>query len=203
MKERLIKIMNDAGLNASQLADAVGIQRAAVSHIMAGRNNPSLDVISRVLKRFSYINPDWLLFGIGAMKREANGENYKPQSLFAEQSEAFAPLDMPVNKVQGQVQQQVQAQPQVQVQSLPPFAVEKTVETIKTVEAIDPDTHSKVITANYAANNNTLETREYEIREPEIREQTREYEIKEQLSPKIDRILIFYTDNTYATYVKV
>lgn len=177
MKVRLSKIMSDAGLNASQFADAVGIQRAAVSHIMAGRNNPSLDVISKVLTSFSYINPDWLLFGTGAMKREADSKNSKPQSLFPpDQPEAFAPLGLTVNGAPTQPL----ALPAVEKTA--EKAVEKAVE--KTVETVDADTHSKAMTAKSAANDIDLE-------------------IREQLPPKIDRILIFYTDSTYATYMKV
>jgi transcriptional regulator with XRE-family HTH domain len=68
-KERIIRIMNEENMNATQFSESTGIQRAAVSHILAGRNNPSLDVIKKILKRFPTINPDWLLSGEGPMRR--------------------------------------------------------------------------------------------------------------------------------------
>jgi DNA-binding XRE family transcriptional regulator len=69
MKERIIQIMNAEGLFPSKFAEEIGIQRAAMSHIISERNKPSLDVITKILERFSYINPDWLLLGTGDMKR--------------------------------------------------------------------------------------------------------------------------------------
>ncbi len=74
MKERIGQIMQYKGLNASQFAEAIGIQRAALSHIMSGRNNPSLDVVSKILDVFKEINPDWILFGKGDMKRVSDKE---------------------------------------------------------------------------------------------------------------------------------
>jgi len=45
------------------LADDIGISRSRLSHILTGRNNPSLEIIQSLLNRFPEINPDWLLFG--------------------------------------------------------------------------------------------------------------------------------------------
>ena len=69
MKDRIIQIMNAERMNASQFAEAIGIQRAAMSHILAERNQPSLDVVKRILRRFKNIHPDWLLYGEGSMQR--------------------------------------------------------------------------------------------------------------------------------------
>jgi hypothetical protein len=56
---------------------------------MNGRNNPSLDVVMKILNKYSYINTDWLLFGIGNMARN----NIAPA-----QSDLFSniPLHTPV-----------------------------------------------------------------------------------------------------------
>ena len=66
--QRIVKIMEDVNMNATQFAEAIGIQRAAMSHLMKGRNNPSADIITKVVKRFNTINPGWLLTGDGNMK---------------------------------------------------------------------------------------------------------------------------------------
>ena len=70
MKERIIKIMECERMGQAQFASAIGIQRAAMSHIISGRNNPSLDVMTKILHRYPQINPDWLLFGKGEMLRD-------------------------------------------------------------------------------------------------------------------------------------
>ena len=70
MKERSIKIMECERMGQAQFASAIGSQRAAMSHIISGRNNPSLDVMTKILHRYPQINPDWLLLGKGEMLRD-------------------------------------------------------------------------------------------------------------------------------------
>lgn len=70
MKDRILRIMEHEGLAPSKFAEAIGIQRSAMSHIISGRNNPSLDVLTKILERFTYVDSDWLLFGKGSMMRE-------------------------------------------------------------------------------------------------------------------------------------
>lgn len=68
-KDRIEKIMESEGMNATQFALEIGIQGSTLSHILNGRNKPSLDVIKRVLNRFRTINSDWLMLGVGSMYR--------------------------------------------------------------------------------------------------------------------------------------
>ena len=63
MIERINQIMEREGLNSSKFAEEIGIQRSAMSHILNGRNNVSLDVLMKILGRFTDVNTDWLLFG--------------------------------------------------------------------------------------------------------------------------------------------
>ena len=67
MRDRILKIMEREGLTPSKFAESIGIQRSAMSHIISGRNNPSLDVLLKILERFTYVDSDWLLFGKGEM----------------------------------------------------------------------------------------------------------------------------------------
>ena len=67
---RITQIMEREGLTPSKFAEAIGIQRSAMSHILNGRNNVSLDVLIKILDRFTYVDSDWLLFGKGEMVRE-------------------------------------------------------------------------------------------------------------------------------------
>ena len=81
MKDRIRKIMELESSTPSRFAESIGIQRAAMSHILSGRNNPSLDVMTKILERYTYVNPDWLLFGKGDMKRvsTSNDASNSPQ----------------------------------------------------------------------------------------------------------------------------
>lgn len=70
MRDRILAVMEHEGLTPSKFAEAIGIQRSAMSHIISGRNNPSLDVLLKILERFTYVDSDWLLFGKGEMMRQ-------------------------------------------------------------------------------------------------------------------------------------
>lgn len=65
MKERIELLIKIKNLNPAQFADELDVQRANVSHILNGRNNPSLDFVQRIIKRYPDINIPWLLFGEG------------------------------------------------------------------------------------------------------------------------------------------
>ena len=76
MIERFQKIMEYAGVSPKRFSEILGIERSNVSHIMSGRNNPSLTVVQKILKNFPDISSDWLLFGEGNMlKANATGAN--------------------------------------------------------------------------------------------------------------------------------
>jgi len=78
MKDRIQKIMKHYNLTAVQFAGETGIQRSALSHVMSGRNKPSLDFVLKIKQRYRDINTDWLLLGEGKMFNE---EQQKKQTL--------------------------------------------------------------------------------------------------------------------------
>lgn len=67
MIKRLELILKTQNLSPSLLADKLNIQRSGISHLLSGRNKPSLDFITKILNVFPEINSDWLLFGKGNM----------------------------------------------------------------------------------------------------------------------------------------
>jgi Plasmid maintenance system antidote protein len=83
MKNRIEQIMEYEGLSASKFAEAIGIQRAAMSHIISGRNNLSLDVFKKILETFTYIDSDWLLSGKGKMMRKSIMTSVAEPDLFS------------------------------------------------------------------------------------------------------------------------
>lgn len=64
-KERIELIMKSYNLTPSQFADRCGIQRASVSHILSGRNKPSLEVMLKIFESFSGLDMTWLMTGKG------------------------------------------------------------------------------------------------------------------------------------------
>jgi transcriptional regulator with XRE-family HTH domain len=69
MQERLQELLNKERLTPVRFSELVGVQRSSVSHILSGRNKPSLDFLQKILTAFEHINPDWLISGKGAYKR--------------------------------------------------------------------------------------------------------------------------------------
>ncbi|MGM9825273.1 MAG: helix-turn-helix domain-containing protein [Paludibacteraceae bacterium] len=76
-RERLLKLIADNNMSAKQFAAEVGIQAGTISNIVNGRNNPSLDVMQRVLNRFRTLSSDWLILGVGNMYRTEGGKENK------------------------------------------------------------------------------------------------------------------------------
>lgn len=72
MKERIELLLQIQNMSPSQFADEIGVQRSVVSHVLSGRNNPSLEFVTKTLSRFSEIRPDWMLFGSGSMLKMPN-----------------------------------------------------------------------------------------------------------------------------------
>lgn len=77
MKERLLEFLKNENKSSAQLAEEIGVQASGISHILSGRNNPSLDFVLKMLEKYQYISTDWLLFGKGSMYIET-----KMQDLF-------------------------------------------------------------------------------------------------------------------------
>lgn len=63
MVDRIQKIMQEKNLTPSQFAEALGIQRSGLSHILSGRNQPSLEFVKKLIQRFPDVDLYWLLTG--------------------------------------------------------------------------------------------------------------------------------------------
>ena len=71
MRERIKEIIEREGMAQSQFADYIGVNRPTLSHILAGRNNPSMEVVMKIHHKFPKINVLWLLDGVGAYDGDA------------------------------------------------------------------------------------------------------------------------------------
>ena len=66
MRERLEELMQLLNLNPTQFANAIGVQRATLQHILSGRNEPSLKIIMAIHTSFPDVELEWLLNGKGS-----------------------------------------------------------------------------------------------------------------------------------------
>nr|WP_314838794.1 helix-turn-helix transcriptional regulator [uncultured Flavobacterium sp.] len=67
--KRLEIILDYYGLNASSFADKIGVQRSSLSHLLSGRNKPSLDFILKILDVFPEVDLYWILNGKGSFPK--------------------------------------------------------------------------------------------------------------------------------------
>ena len=63
--KRLELILDYYNLSASAFADKIGVQRSSLSHLLSGRNKPSLDFILKVIEIFPEVDLYWVLNGKG------------------------------------------------------------------------------------------------------------------------------------------
>lgn len=69
MVDRIKFILESKNLTSSQFANLIGVQRSGISHVLSGRNKPSLDFIIKILNHFPEISEKWLLKGEGVMNK--------------------------------------------------------------------------------------------------------------------------------------
>lgn len=63
---RMDRILKYYDLSASAFADKIGVQRSGISHLMAGRNKPSLEFVMKVAQTFPEVDLHWLINGEGS-----------------------------------------------------------------------------------------------------------------------------------------
>lgn len=74
MNTRLKQFIAAENITQAQLADTINVVRASVSHILAGRNKPSYEFISGLMRHYPDLNMEWLMFGKGKMYKNIQSE---------------------------------------------------------------------------------------------------------------------------------
>ena len=92
MINRISKIIKEKNLSSARFADEIGVQRSSISHVLSGRNKPSLEFIQKILKTYPDIDINWLLTGKGNIfSSSINNEN---KIDFPEESATVHPEDI-------------------------------------------------------------------------------------------------------------
>ncbi|MBK7132642.1 MAG: helix-turn-helix transcriptional regulator [Bacteroidales bacterium] len=79
MRERILEFLKAENKSSAQFAEEIGVQPSGISHILSGRNNPSLDFVLKMLEKYHFLSTEWLLFGRGSMYKDS-----RMQTLFEE-----------------------------------------------------------------------------------------------------------------------
>lgn len=100
IKDRISTLMEDQGWNRAALAQHLGMQPSAISHVLNGRNRPSLDMLTKFKSSIPTLDLNWLLTGLGTPylneysndvpesteKQQVNVEDYEPQEKYSSPS---------------------------------------------------------------------------------------------------------------------
>lgn len=92
MKDRLRQFLAAENISQAQFADTINVVRASVSHILAGRNNPSFDFIKALMLNYPRLNVEWLMFGKGKMYKDS--PSVEPVPVIEEPKRTTAPQDL-------------------------------------------------------------------------------------------------------------
>jgi len=92
MKDRILDFLKAENKSSSQFAEEIGVQPSGISHIISGRNKPSLDFILKMLEKYPFLSTEWLLFGKGEMYRDQSMQGLYTE---AKENEQKAPITEP------------------------------------------------------------------------------------------------------------
>lgn len=179
MTERIQLILKTKNISASRFADEIGVQRSSISHILSGRNNPSLELVQKILKRFPDINIEWIMNGKGSM--------YSSPDLFSSLGEDKPLPVLPETKISDS-----QRDEQVEFLTEAPENTEE--EELFQVESSEIKSRQSTTAIETKAKKNVQEkqTEKMQESEPTI--------VSPKTKKTIERIVIFYSDKSFSEY---
>lgn len=72
ISDRIASLLSDKKLSAIDFSKIIQVQRSTLSHILSGRNKPSLDLVERFHNAFPELSLEWLITGVGSMYKQSN-----------------------------------------------------------------------------------------------------------------------------------
>ena len=95
--ERIEKIRSNHQLSAAAFASKIGVQRSAMSHILSGRNKPSLEFLIKIYEAFEEVALEWLILGTPA---DQTNKSYLFDSIKAENEyQQTRPITYPKSEI--------------------------------------------------------------------------------------------------------
>ena len=64
IQDRVKLIIKANNETPSSFADKIGLKRSNLSHVLSGRNKPSLDFLSKIIENYPKVNASWLITGV-------------------------------------------------------------------------------------------------------------------------------------------
>lgn len=101
MKDRIQTFLQSENKSYAQFAEEIGVQPSGISHILSGRNNPSLDFVIKMLHRYPSLSHEWLLFGRGPMYRQVSQPSLFNDEIPADLTSRYSGVDVVENVESG------------------------------------------------------------------------------------------------------
>ncbi|MBR5724175.1 MAG: helix-turn-helix transcriptional regulator [Bacteroidales bacterium] len=83
MNKRLQQFLSAENISQAQFAESIGVARASISHILAGRNKPGFDFLESMARHYPNLNLEWLITGRGRMYTLAKSASEGPVEPFS------------------------------------------------------------------------------------------------------------------------
>lgn len=99
--KRLEIILDYYSLNASSFADKIGVQRSSMSHLLSGRNKPSLDFVMKIMEVFPEVDLYWILNGKGSFPKTEDESLNVRQEIISEIVKPLPPISLNENILTG------------------------------------------------------------------------------------------------------
>ena len=84
---KLETIFTNLNITPSMFADQIGVQRSSISHLLSGRNKPSLDLVMKIVSTYPQIDLYWLL-GKKEIKEKLDLKVQNPSPVIYDKPEA-------------------------------------------------------------------------------------------------------------------
>ncbi|MBS9774240.1 MAG: helix-turn-helix transcriptional regulator [Tenacibaculum sp.] len=105
MIERLKQIIEYYNLSSSTFADTINVPKSSISHLLSGRNKPSLDFVIKVVDSFNEVDLNWLVYGKGEFPKSIKSSEEKalknetaPPTLFTDVENTLIENNTPLTK---------------------------------------------------------------------------------------------------------
>lgn len=173
--QRLSLIFDKYLLNAASFADKIGVQRSSMSHILSGRNKPSLDFILKIYDAFPEINLTWLTLGEGEFLKINNTEHISPVTPIKPELKIESELNFDSTESISEITNNIKSE---KISEIMNHENNHELYHDKIVDEIQPN-----IEASKRTNSESIKI-----------------EQKSTSDSKIEQVMIFYSDGTFKTF---
>lgn len=219
MINRIKQTIEYSQLSSSAFADTIGISRSGLTHLLTGRNQPSLDVARKILAKFPEISTEWLIMGMGEMfrtdvevpenrsaevKSKPDSRHPAENSKFIAQTDLFGEFENTEDSEEDVPDEEDEPQPAVAVESADneeskdePVVPEPSSQPTNEQEPPEPSRPTPVRTQ-------PVRTRRTQEAKPALASLRRErHEPLSNPERKLTQIVFFYDDHTFEIYKMV